>query len=87
MNQRDIFDLHFLEFRANILEAAAFLDRLDRADNPQPDHRMSALHRALEIIADNEGRKTGRILEALSDMTSEPAPSPDRTHPTTGAAQ
>jgi hypothetical protein len=69
-------DLYFMEQRAKLLDIAAFLDRLDRVGPPsgRSDVRVRALERAIPLLLDGVGSRTRRILELLSDHTSEPIP-------------
>jgi hypothetical protein len=47
----DVLDREFLELRAGILQAAAQLDRLDRATGTvATDPRMAAVSRAIQIL-------------------------------------
>jgi hypothetical protein len=51
MNSQQILDREFLEIRAKILEVAAALDRLDRADGcVDGDPRMQLINDALKIV-------------------------------------
>ena len=69
-----VVDLYFMEHRAKLLDLAAFLDRLDRASPPrgQDDLRVRALQLAIPLLLDGAGNRTRRILELLSDHSSEP---------------
>jgi len=74
-------DMYFLEHRAKLVDIAAFMDRLDRANpNPNPstdeDYRMAALRAALTILADGQGNRAKRVLEQLSDPTTAPTDAP-----------
>ena len=77
---RAVVDLYFMEHRAKLLDIAAFLDRLDRAqaDSTGPaghdDVRIRALRRALPLLLDGQPERVRRILELLSDHTVEPIP-------------
>ena len=52
MNADEILDREFLEIRAKLLEVAAALDRLDRAEGSvESDTRMQLLHTALKLNA------------------------------------
>ena len=52
MNSNQILDREFLEIRAKILEVAAALDRISRAEGDvSGDDRMSLIADAIEIIA------------------------------------
>jgi len=68
-----IVDLYFLEHRAKLLDIAAFLDRVDRADPGSgapgggEDFRVDALRTALDILRDGRPQRARRILELFSD--------------------
>jgi hypothetical protein len=67
-------DRYFLEHRAKLIDIAAFLDRVDRADprGRGEDFRMAAFRKALEVLAGNEPARARRILELFSDPATEP---------------
>ena len=71
-----VVDLYFMEHRAKLLDIAAFLDRLDRAAGPPgtSDVRVRALLRAIPLLSDGRGDRARRILDLLSDHTTEPIP-------------
>ena len=73
---RGVVDRYFMEHRAKLLDIAAFLDRLDRAEPPSADDdlRIRAIRRAIPLLVDGAGDRTRRILELLSDHTSDPIP-------------
>jgi len=80
MNGRQLVDEYFIENRTRLLDLAAFLDRLDRADagRENDDFRMRALREALrELLSDEPGR-IERVEMILSDPTTEPADNPRR---------
>ena len=53
MNAEQILDREFLEIRAKILEVAAALDRLERADGDiSNDPRMKLISDGIKLIAD-----------------------------------
>jgi hypothetical protein len=57
--------------RARLIDVAAFLDRVERyrlAD----DFRCAALREAAAVLVDGKPDRARRILEKLSDPTSEP---------------
>lgn len=71
----EVVNLYFLEHRARLLDIAAFLDRVERAKDPQTvknDHRLHALHRAIALLTDDKPQRVKRILELFSDPTTEP---------------
>lgn len=73
MTRTQVADRYFLEHRAKLLDIAAFLDRLDRAAGDGPDDfRVAALRRAIAILDDGRGERARRVLELLSDPTTEP---------------
>ncbi len=76
LNRSQVVDLYFLEHRARVLDIAAFLDRLERA---QPDgapavddFRVAALRKSLEILLDGRPQRARRVLELWSDTSAEP---------------
>lgn len=71
-----VVDLYFMEHRAKLLDIAAFLDRLDRAAAPAAtgDVRVRALTRAIPLLIDGQGDRARRILELLSDHSTDPIP-------------
>lgn len=66
-------DLQFIAARASLLDLAAFLDRVQR-HGQQDDYRLQALREALPVLLSPEPHRARRILESLSDATSEPIP-------------
>jgi len=73
-------DEYFIENRNRLLELAAFLDRLDRADPARAsrDFRLRALADALAILAGPGPNYVSQIQELLSDPTTEPIAALDR---------
>ncbi len=67
-----LLEYGFVAIRAKLLEVAAFLDRAERY-GVADDFRCEALRRALPILLDGDGERARRVLEALSDPTTEPA--------------
>lgn len=66
-----IVEAGFIPVRAKLLEVAAFLDRAERhavAD----DFRCEALRDAARLLVDGQPERARRILERLSDPTTEP---------------
>lgn len=68
---RAVVDLGFVPVRAKLLEVAAFLDRVER-HGVADDWRCAALREAARLLADGQPERARRILEALSDPTTEP---------------
>ena len=79
LSPRELVDEYFIENRTKVLEIAAFLDRLDRADPSYAsrDFRMKAFGEALAGLE----RKNGRvdfIQQLLSDPREVPLDALDR---------
>jgi hypothetical protein len=79
LSPKDVVDEYFIENRTRLLEIAAFLDRLDRADAAYAgrDFRMQAFTEALAAMSGGAGRLE-RIQLLLSDPTTEPLGALDR---------
>lgn len=73
MNQNQLLDLYFLDARARLVDLAALLDRLDRAEG-EADFRLAALKQALVELQGSDAKRAERILLSLSDPTAEPIP-------------
>jgi len=72
MDRRQLLDLYFVDARARLIDIAAFLDRLDRADG-DGDFRAEAFRRAMKELTAPGSDRARRVLLALSDPTVEPA--------------
>ena len=73
LNYQQTVESYFLEHRAKLIDIAAFLDRLDRSSGrDDEDFRIRAFSKAIKILSDGEGRRAQRILEVLSDHSTEP---------------
>jgi hypothetical protein len=79
MNSTELLEEYFLENRTKVLEIAAFLDRVDRAEGAVEldDYRWRAFRETLRILADSSGDRMERIQMLLSDPTVEPKPELD----------
>jgi hypothetical protein len=79
LSPREVVDEYFIENRTRLLEIAAFLDRLDRAEPGYSgrDFRMQAFTEALAAVSAGAGRLE-RIQLLLSDPTTEPLGALDR---------
>jgi hypothetical protein len=73
MNRQQLLDLYYLEARSKLIDIAAFLDRLDRADG-QGDFRLTAFTQAMRELQPGQLPRAERVLSALSDPTTEPIP-------------
>ena len=66
-------DLQFIAARASLLDLASFLDRVQR-HGQQDDYRLAALREALPLLLSEDPHRARRILESLSDPTTDPIP-------------
>ncbi len=71
MTRQQVLDLYFLDARHKLIEAAAFLDRVERAAG-KDDFRMQAFRAALDKMSGKQKDKARRVLLAFSDPTKEP---------------
>lgn len=71
---RELIDEYFIENRHRLLDLAAYLDRLDRAGEPnlESDFRMRAFREALSVLCEGTFPRTDRIQMIFSDPTTEP---------------
>ena len=76
LTRKQVVDLYFLEHRAKMIDIAAFLDRVDRAqpDGEAEDFRVAAMRQALSLLTDGAGERSRRVLDAFSDSTTDPIP-------------
>ncbi|MCH2152586.1 MAG: hypothetical protein MK089_04525 [Phycisphaerales bacterium] len=74
MTLEEMTDAYFLDHRAKLIDIAAFLDRLDRAQSDQTDDdfRIKAFRECLQLLIDGRSDRARRILEKLSDHSTEP---------------
>ncbi len=79
LSAKEIVDEYFVENRTRLLEIAAFLDRLDRADSTylREDFRMKAFSEALASIIEGTGRND-RLQMLFSDPRTDPLGALDR---------
>jgi hypothetical protein len=79
LSPRELVDEYFIENRTKLLEIAAFLDRLDRADPSYAaqDSRMKAFAEALAGLS-RPSNRVDYIQELLSDPRDVPLDALDR---------
>lgn len=71
--KRAVVDRYFLEHRAKVIDIAAFLDRIDRAQGDgADDYRRAALEACCAILTDGKPERARRVLELLSDHSRDP---------------
>jgi hypothetical protein len=71
MTRQEVLDLYFMDARSKLIDLAAFLDRVDRAEG-SPDFRLAALRRAAELLQQEAPGRAKAVLMSLSDPTVEP---------------
>lgn len=71
MTRQQVLDLYFMDARCKLIEIAAFLDRVDRAEGTA-DFRLSAFREAMRHLGDGEASRAEEVLKSLSDPTVEP---------------
>jgi hypothetical protein len=71
MTRQQVLDLYFMDARSKLIDLAAFLDRVERADG-EDDFRMKALRDALKELGGGSKEKAKQVLLTLSDPTTEP---------------
>jgi hypothetical protein len=80
LSAAQLVDEYFIESRNRIIEVAAFLDRLDRADRTMAarDFRVRALTDAIAVLATDSPTRVRDIQMLMSDPRTEPLPALDR---------
>ena len=73
MNRQELLDLYFMDARSKLIDIAAFLDRLDRAEG-EADFRLAAFREALKEFASDEPLRAKNVLLSLSDPTTNLSP-------------
>jgi hypothetical protein len=71
MTRQQVLDLYFMEARAKLIDIAAFLDRVDRAEGAE-DFRIKAFRHALQQLEQPKPERAKAVLLDLSDPTTEP---------------
>ncbi len=73
MTRQQVLDLYFMEARAKLIDIAAFLDRVERAEG-DADFRFTGFQEALARLGGGNAQRAKEVLLALSDPTVEPIP-------------
>lgn len=71
MTRQQVLDLYFMDARSKLIDLAAFLDRVDRAEGDE-DFRMEAFRAALAELSTQSRTKATQVLLAFSDPSTEP---------------
>ena len=72
MTRQQVLDLYFMDARAKLLDIAAFMDRVERAEGDE-DFRMKAFRQTLEVLNSKKNRAE-KVLLSFSDPTKQPIP-------------
>ncbi len=80
LTQRELIDAYFMDHRVQVLELAAYLDRLDRAAalDGEEDFRLRATREALAVLVDGGKDRVLRAQMIFSDPRTELLPALDR---------
>ena len=73
MTRQQVLDLYFMESRARLIDLAAFLDRVERAEG-EADFRLAGFNEALKQLGAGNAQRARSVLLSLSDPTKEPIP-------------
>ncbi|MGA2244381.1 MAG: hypothetical protein ABSH48_05220 [Verrucomicrobiota bacterium] len=71
MTRQQVLDLYFLDARHKLIELAAFLDRIERADGDD-DFRLQSFRQAVTELNGRKRNRAKRVLVAFSDPTAKP---------------
>jgi hypothetical protein len=71
MTKQQVLDLYFLDARHKLVELAAFLDRVERADG-KDDFRLNSFRTALGSLNGKKKNRAKKVLLAFSDPTMKP---------------
>ncbi|MCH9023451.1 MAG: hypothetical protein IID32_11915 [Planctomycetes bacterium] len=88
LSREEVLDAYFLEHRAKLIDIAAFLDRIGRADpkdQTKDDFRLIALRKAIAVLSDDQDHRSKRILQTFSDHTTQMADTAKLTQAACGA--
>ena len=71
MTRQQVLDLYFLNARHQLVDIAAFLDRVERAEG-RGDFRLKAFRTALTRLDGLKKNRAQAVLLAFSDPTAKP---------------
>jgi len=71
MTRQQVLDLYFMDARSKLIDLAAFLDRVERAEG-EADFRMKGFTDAMKQLDQPGKDRAKRVLLALSDPSTEP---------------
>ena len=73
MTRQQVLDQYFMDARHKLIDLAAFLDRVERAEG-EADFRLEAFREAVKKLGDNGIDRAKCVLMVFSDPTPEPVP-------------
>ncbi len=71
MTRAEVIDRYFMDARSKLIDVAAFLDRVERAEGSD-DFRVEALRKALGVVTGRKKEKARQVLLTFSDPTTRP---------------
>ncbi len=71
MTRQKVLDQYFMDARHKLIDIAAFLDRVERAEG-DADFRLEAFRDAMKRLDDKGKDRAHDVLMAFSDPTEEP---------------
>ena len=71
MTRQQVLDQYFMDARHKLIDLAAFLDRVERAEG-DADFRLDAFREALKKLGGDDTEHARDVLMAFSDPTEEP---------------
>lgn len=71
MKRQQVLDQYFMDARHKLIDIAAFLDRVQRAEGTA-DFRLKAFQNALKELGGKSPARAKKVLFAFSDPTTSP---------------
>ena len=71
MTRQQVLDQYFMDARHKLIDLAAFLDRVERAEG-DADFRLAAFREAVKKLGEDGAEHAKDVLMAFSDPTEEP---------------
>tara|TARA_Y100001934_G_C12227195_1_gene713583 strand:- start:480 stop:752 length:273 start_codon:yes stop_codon:yes gene_type:complete len=71
MTRKEVLDQYFMDARHKLIDLAAFLDRVERAEGAA-DFRLEAFREAAKKLGDDGTERAHDVLMVFSDPTGEP---------------
>ena len=71
MTRQQVLDQYFMDARHKLIDLAAFLDRVERAEG-DADFRLDAFREALKKLGEDGTEHASDVLMSFSDPTEEP---------------